>query len=344
MFKRYGSISSLRWKFFLKLICILGFLSVCALTSFYYLMAPEPFKVLFYKHFLQGKFLNPLIKILESNPVDAASSLLPTYELSIPQEIFDKMSNDPRGVGRRWANALLTAGNQRNLPVQIKFRGNIRSHWAGIKQSLRIKSKAGILFNGWKRTSLINMKLRDYIIDPFSYDTSRKIGLLAPNHRFVNLMINGKSIGLFHEVEDFDRYYLRKIERMQGDIFYLDLYKNLGSGFKSSAPWTKRSFAEDASFDNKAHLDELISCLKQRCSDLSQLIDIEQFLKNIIIFELVGSGHLDSHHNHRLYYDPSIGKFEPINWDMGTPVASRPRNQSYNPIARMILLIIVSKN
>jgi hypothetical protein len=56
------------------------------------------------------------------------------------------------------------------------------------------------------------------------------------------------------------------------------------------------------------------------------------------VYELFGSDHPDTFHNQRLYFDPSLGKFEPIVWEVMVLAPYKEMNQSYNWINQLMLL------
>lgn len=320
-----------------KLIYLVLFL-VIFLTLFYKFMAPEPFRRVVYGNFLYGKLIAPLIRVLR-DPVNHNLKLkAPSYKITTnpsdwsrittPEPGFDKMNPilRPRS-GQEWISGYLdeTAGRRQ---IKLKLRGSSYFHYAGPKKSVWIKVGGDKKIRGWKYASLINIKREDYFIDNFVYDTSSEIGLLSPYHRNIHLYINNKYTGFYHEIEQFDKFFLEKKKLPVDDIYFLDLSGDR-KGFFNSIYWRQKSRPAGVKKGDRKKLDNLLSDLKEFKTDS---INIEQSLKHIILFELVGSRHIDYIHNHRIYYNPLFKKFEPIAWDVGVILKDSSYDVPNNPI------------
>jgi small nuclear ribonucleoprotein (snRNP)-like protein len=336
---RYGSKKLENYKSLTKKLIIFLTLSLIGL-SVVYVVAPRPFREIVYHKFLYRKLILPLYQTSMVQDGQSSRSRLKRYDISLETKVQEEMNLDILGKGKQWQDVLISSNNQENIPAKIKLRGHSMSfyHWGGVKKSLWVKTKAGTYLDKWKRASFTNFKEPIYSVDALAYNMAQEIGILSPRHEFINLYTNKKYQGVFHLIEYFDKYYLQNNLRIQGDIYALDEYKDLENAFLNEKYWVKKSFNRKAEKTSKSNLIALLNCLKNNCSNIEDFIDIDKYLKHTILFELFGSDHADNFHNQRMYFDPSVGKFEPIVWDIIMFKRDAEFNQSTNWINQSLLL------
>jgi hypothetical protein len=100
---------------------------------------------------------------------------------------------------------------------------------------------------------------------------------LAPKNEFINLYINNVRKGVFHLIENFDKYFLQNNQRVQGDIYTLDEYKDLKESFFGEIYWIKKSFDRNKDKLNRENLIGVIHCLKVKCKNITDYVDEEIF-------------------------------------------------------------------
>lgn len=323
-------------KFYLCVAILGGVGPLAALVLYFF--APIPFQNYVYHDLIIQRLAYPLLQMFIANPPRVETSTLPAYEITIDGESWRTLNDDPYFAGREWMDAYFSLEDRRNLVIKLKTKGDSIAHKLGVKKSLWIKTKAGIFINDWKRTALVTLRDPLFLVDKFAYDTAKKIDLLSPNNRYVNLFVNKKYYGIYHEVEELDKFYLQNEERTRGDLYLLDEAFEKDNDFYSLQYWKKNVSTENVPKENMQNLSRLFNCLKEFCDGLESFISTEQYLKNIILFELIGSDHLDIWHNQRIYFDPARGKFEPIHWDALYFVPDLEFNQSNDYIVQNILL------
>jgi len=255
-------------------------------------------------------------------PPSGQRRALEEVHLFINEADIKKLDSDLPYSGMEYVKARLLYPDGRLHKVQVKYRGDFSYHWSGRKKSLRIKTSKGQLYNGVRETNLIIPKTPSILGDYLSYILARRLGLMAPEPRLVEVYINGRYMGVELMVEQLEEQFLRRNSKMPGDLYsgeivgrdfvsglMNDLYYNPGFWGKEAVnnhnppEWnealrnlTKAVYAED--------MDELLG-----------LIDMEAWASLAAFMTISQTIHLDSTHNWRLYFDPARGRFFPVVWD-----------------------------
>ena len=87
--------------------------------------------------------------------------------------------------------------------------------------------------------------------------------------------------------------------------------------YRDARAWEVDSPTEDVGRGEIASLFRVLGNTDpyRRYYKLRKLLDVESFLRYMALLEFVGSIHVDSTHNGRLYFNPDTGRFSPIVWD-----------------------------
>lgn len=144
------------------------------------------------------------------------------------------------------------------------------------------------------------------------------MGLLARDAELVEINLNGKSKGLFIELNNIDESFLRRNSFMPINIYkgenhstekIIGLNENL---FNNPKFWTKTAIfnqkKEDDYSDLKQFLISLNSYNENRLSQINDYIDEDYFSKFEALLTLTQNAHHDWYHNIRLAIDPWSGK------------------------------------
>jgi len=245
--------------------------------------------------------------------------------------------------------------------AKFRYRGGLDLHWSYDKKSIRVKLPPFTTYRDERRFDLVNPSTIYTIIDWLSYDMARSIGLLTPEYFPARVFINNESNGLHFFMSRIDESFLRKNNRMPGSIFSGDtLYfvnpyiKDAGKGeivfsddegipllWKDSRLWEKDASRNAESLDNKEDIIKFFEIVHEPdplvfMQAFDTYFDRQKFYYFWGLDRLVGSYHHDLFHNHKLYFDPYKGKFEPIEWDVRfwTAKAAIP----VTPLYKQILL------
>ena len=179
-----------------------------------------------------------------------------------------------------------------------------------------------------KSFNLINPPHDYSIIDCVAYDISKELGLLSPRYEPVRVFINNQFKGVYIFLSQIDESLLRANRRMPGSIYYGDMTSNQQVDIKNPA----RLFYESRLWDKKASrnaemkldrtdinyfIDKINTKNPQEFYEFANtMLNLPKYYTFFGLDTLFGAFHHDYAHNHKLYFDPYLGKFEPIQWDL----------------------------
>ena len=157
---------------------------------------------------------------------------------------------------------------KKNMSCKIRLKGDLSDHWASSKWSFRVHMKDDQKVLGMSRFSLQDPVTRLNSNEWLFLETLRSEGLLAVRYNFVNLVINGKSMGIFAMEEHFSKELIESNQRRTGLIVAFDDYLNWrripqGNGRNINSPTIYRSLppqlrnsgqlAEESNFNSQAN-------------------------------------------------------------------------------------------
>src|SRR3989344_1072327 len=180
---------------------------------------------------------------------------LPTYKLEIKEENLEKLArqlpSDDLAIfdsGEMIPVRAKFKADGKTYDAKIKYRGTTSRHWSYPKKSIRVKFEDGETFRGLSEINLVVPDSRGYIIEAFNNYRAKKMGLVAPEDDFINLVINGEHFGVYYLIEGWDENFLAKNNIAKTNLygeetFNDDLYKN-------PQAWTKYVAANDQAAGN----------------------------------------------------------------------------------------------
>lgn len=266
-------------------------------------------------------------------PEDGIRSL----NVFLPEAAEDALLEDLPHSGRQYVEAALVYPDGSLREVRVKMRGDHFWHWAGRKQSLRIKTKKKSLFERIRGINLNAPKMPDQVSGHLSYYLAREMGLIAPRSEMVELTINGSYRGVYESFEQMEEMTIRTHGRMPGDLYSGDIvkrnsFRGIGNRvFENKGLWEKLAINNHFAVEEDAALDRLIDLLGappslDRADALNELLDMDAFGKYAAYRSLCQTFHYGETHNWRLYYDPWRNRFEPAVWDpVGWHIGWLPR-------------------
>ncbi|MEM7517171.1 MAG: CotH kinase family protein, partial [Planctomycetota bacterium] len=224
--------------------------------------------------------------------------------------------------------------------VRVKMRGDHFWHWAGRKQSLRIKTSKKSLFERIRGINLNAPKMPDQVSGHLSLFLADQIGLIAPRSEMVELRVNGRVRGVHLLFEQMEEMTIRTHGRMPGDLHSGDIVnRNAFRGvskniFENPKLWEKIAINNHFPEAEDTALRRLIRLLEEDPSEertraIADLVDVDAFGRYSAYRTLCQSYHYGNTHNWRLYYDPWRNRFEPAVWDpVGWHIGWLPRGSA----------------
>jgi len=201
--------------------------------------------------------------------------------------------------------------------TDLRYRGDNQWHYLYPKKSWRVKLKKDELVSMTRKFNLVNPKTKDQMQNKLVNDMAKKMGLIAPKSELVRVYVNNQYSGIYEYLSQVDESFIREIGRLPSDI-YVGETPHIGVLWEDMKWWEKQSVLDSEEPENIENFEQLLKIVNddtQTLDQLSEILDVDKFLSYYALSQVFGVLRFDNHHNHRYYFDPSTGKFEPIVWD-----------------------------
>ena len=285
-----------------------------------------------------------------------SGSDVPIIHIRVEEGSINKMaSNLPTSAKEKYYKAELLYPDGVWRKIKYRFRGRGITHWDPIKPSLRLKLPKENPLNQLRHINLINPEDRAMISNYFGEYLGNKIGVMTHNTDFTRLFINEKFVGLYHLSTREDEEMIRVNNRIPGPLF---------SGNNLSQVWKSTEFkiTGDQEILSEINLMELLveainlEELDEQHKQLWSILSMDKYARFNALLSLVGGIHTDYTHNHLYYFDPTLGKLEPVVSDINghglllypsprsrllkanKPFVEVPINGQNNPLVNIALL------
>ncbi len=270
-------------------------------------------------------------------------------ELEIPQLVIDVPFKGMQKIFEKREDALrrgnLIQGEDdfvkgeirsegRTIPVKLRLKGDWNDHLAGRKWSFRVHVRGGDHLYGMRRFSIQSPVTRDYQAEMLFFETARRYDVMTPRYSFVDVTLNGDSMGVMALEESFSKELVENSRRREGVIVRFD----------ESLPWAAADSPRpgdagwDGAFDHysNAAIDAfgsgsiaespvlskqygvavgLLRGFVEQQLTAAEVFDAEQMGRFVAIADVFGSWHAVAWHNMRFYLNPITLKLEPIAYD-----------------------------
>jgi len=277
-------------------------------------------------------------------PLKFEKSNLPEVYLTISSNDYDDMVEAVMEENKRLERDAKLIYNGQNYDINLEIKSGT-PHWESTQKSWVVKS-VDQLIEGQSRINFIIARDKEFILEGYGYFVAEKLGLKVPEHRFVDLFINGKKQGVYFEVEQWSKEMLEKKELTGDTNFYGDIALSHEYNYVDPQNYTNNP--------NRIILDTsdvyMLEYVMNHPSDkffwdnIFSIIDKENFYKWQVHSVLMDSAHQHSgHNNHKLYFDPTKGKFVAFPWDVFVNSSVYPRytfidkEMTYNSLVTRIL-------
>lgn len=321
----------------LIIFCIIINFSAKALKDFYQYKKFGNAKILLtwenFTIFLNTEFKRIKARILAYPATSDRESPLITYRISVKEKYLKLLNKDLPNSGKLKAYpAFLKASDSNNIfRVKIRYRGDNLWHWLFKQKSLRISFEKN---QSYKMRSKINLVNPPYIFgfrDVAAYKISQELGILSPECYPARVFINGEYMGVYLFLDQPDESLLRRNNVMPGSIYYGDDSDDDGKTelteygasnlFFDEKRWVKQSNRNAEQKENRNEIIKFIDILSEKnrnefYKNFEKYFDKEKYFNYMAIDRITGTWMHDMNHNHKIYFDPYKGKFEPIQWDV----------------------------
>ena len=293
-------------------------------------------------HFYLKRRLKREWQQMSASELDSNSELT-TFYITIADSELERLNRDLPRSGRvnEVSGTLRMSDSEQQHQIAIRYRGMMQNHWFNLQKSLRIKLRPFESYRGEQVFNLLNPTDITTCLDCVTYDLARSVGLLTPDFYPVRVVLNGEYMGVYNYLTQTDESMLRKQRRMPGSIYngdslygevlidgelrYSQYTVNDKTGetylWRDPLMWNKVAARNR---EQKAEREDIIRFLQILSEEeplkfyagFNRLFDKHKFYQQIAIDQYFGSHHRDKVHNHKIYFDPYKGRFEPIAWDV----------------------------
>ena len=324
------------------LFLVLGFFSLNAILKFYqYQEAISPNIELtrdLFHFFLQNELKREWVKLTAPKPLTDEESPLKTFHISVSQKGLDSLNvNLPQSGKDHFVDAyMLTSDDQKIRKIKMRYRGDNSFHWFYSQKSLRIKLSKNDIYNMEKSFNLINPPMMATFRDYVYYRVAAELHLLSPDFFPVRVFVNEKYMGVYMYLSQVNESLLRKRKMMPGSIYNGD--DGGGKLWFNDKYWIKKSARNKEQKENREDIEFFINQVNNS-SDvefydfIDRYMDKDKLFKYIALDRLYGSNHHDFSHNHKIYFDPYKGKFQPLPWDLRFWAHVENKDQSLYPLS-----------
>jgi hypothetical protein len=188
---------------------------------------------------------------------------------------------------------------------------------------------------GMKRFSLHHPAARNDLAEWIYHRALAREGLVALRYEFVEVSLNGKSLGVYALEEHFDKLLLEHNRRREGPILRFDeelmwrqLHEQINpfegaawSGYGDFPASAVDGFRTARTLEDPAHREQFLQSLAAlegfRHGRLAPgaVFDLERFATYYALVDLLGAEHGARWHNQRFYWNPLTRRLEPIGFD-----------------------------
>jgi len=210
-----------------------------------------------------------------------------------------------------------------NIAIRTKGNSSLRSIYFGGSERFSFKIDINEYVDGQKFLGLKKFTLHNSFNDPsymretIAYDLLNEMGVITPQHSYVNFYINGQLHGLYLMVEAIDSEFLENnFTNPEGDLYKPD-------GIGSDLSWIDADFNSYSGVDlktNKKSSDNgaFIKFIdKLNSGDVDRVFDVDSLLRYMSVS--VALSNLDSYHGmfaHNYYIYEQDGVFSFLPWDL----------------------------
>jgi hypothetical protein len=277
-----------------------------------------------------------------SLPDRPADSRLPTLALSLTRESLDALGSEPGSEGEdSYVDGYLQKDG-RVHEVRVRYRGQRYWYWLYPQKSYKIRLKSGELVDNARTFHLINDVTPFGLEEQLILDLARAHGTLTPEYRPVWVRLNNSDMGVYRFEAQPDEGLLRRNERMPGSMYSgssesVDQARGVGSLFYDRSAWRKVAWATEQAKEDFSELERLLGKIRDSSSlAFAEYAESELDLDKFALFDALdvvfGGNQHDYSDNHKLYFDPYRGRFEPIAWSFRGFEHEERFNRVENPL------------
>jgi hypothetical protein len=276
-------------------------------------------------------------------PEPTGDSPLPTYGLVVADHALGRLDQllPPDDGNAYYVPAYLTHESQ-VFEVQVRYRGSKPWHWNYPQKSWKVRMKGARELGGLRTFNFINTPDPMPFSEQIMLDIARGQGLLTPDYFPARLLLNRAYLGVYFFEGQPGEDLLLRARRAPGNVYSgndapVDPKTGVSSLWQSATHWKRVASVEDALLDGGADIEALINKVNfasaQEFADFARrYLDLDKFALFDALDVVFGNNQHDYAKNHKLYFDPYRGRFEPIVTELRDTKHEPVLNRTENPL------------
>ncbi len=222
--------------------------------------------------------------------------------------------------------------------IKMRLKGDATDHFISLKNkwSFKIKVRGNNTIEGMKTFSLNVPPTRDYIWDWLFYQSVKREGLITIRVDYVNLILNGKDLGVYVLEEHFDKLLIENNKRREGPIVRFDelswwqeqnnmndyinfdskppIFQDVGNYYSLPIDMfkTNKTLSDPVLREQCRHAIFLFDNFRRKKLKTSEVFDADQMAKFMALCDLFGGSHAIHPDQSRFYHNPITTRLEPI--------------------------------
>lgn len=229
---------------------------------------------------------------------------------------------------------LHTSGGE--IDIQARLKGDLTDHLQGSKWSFRILAEGNKTWRGMPEFSVHNSLSRSHLDEWVYHKILEREDVLTTRYDFIEMALNGKTLGIYAYEEHFTPSLLRHQKRQIAPIVRWNEdghWLNAGKSVEPRLPWFESAQIEafggkDVLKDNEqvAYFEtarNLLASAVEGTKRPSEIFDLDRLASFLAVTDLCLGHHALNQTNMRFYFDPVTAKLEPIGYDGYTPNGTR---------------------
>ncbi|MCU0668230.1 MAG: CotH kinase family protein, partial [Myxococcota bacterium] len=291
-----------------------------------------------------GIFVRPLVEGGLATPFVWARAQLatpPRLEIDLGFEDYQKLAFQREKALREsalfaseddYVPAVIRSGAE-DVKVKMRLKGDSPGHLQGEKWSFRVDVKGDHTLRGLDRFSLQHPSTRNYLGEWIYHRALEREDVLALRYEFVDLVLNGKPLGVYAVEEHFEKQLVERNRRREGPLLRFDeelMWRQIHEqgpfgaassdygAYEASAVdgfKTGQIMADPAAREVYLHAVRLLEAFRRGALRTSDVFDAKRLATYFALTDLLGAEHGSRWHNIRFYFNPVTARLEPIGFD-----------------------------
>ena len=225
--------------------------------------------------------------------------------------------------------------NEKKYRGRMRLKGDRVAHWNDRQNSsYKFELDNDTFIMGMNKFAIHKPVLRNYIHEWLFHEMTKELEVIGLNYEFINVSINGTDKGLYVLEEGFGKELIERSRKRNGPIFSFREELNENDNFDWYQDNTNLEVYNKRYWNKKENYQILKSASNKLNNfflgneKLENTFDLEKWATYFAICDLLYTYHGAYAKSVKYYYNPILGKFEPISFD-----GHRSRNHpNYNKL------------